>query len=447
MTQETKLRDVFISYAQADTLLAQRLAEEFRRKGLDTYYAPSNVRPGTSFVTSIDNGLRNTQVLILLLSPAALNSFWVHQEWTTQLVQMSRDRTRRLIPVLLRGVTNDQIPPLLGSFVHFDLREVVVEEAAGFRNTVDGLIQRIQGDVQTTTGIPFVIAAMTRTEAVELMSGVRQRPSGPLPLFGNDEQGIERERQRVQLLEMLATDFKINSLDTFYGQSREDWNPPFRTIRTGFAADWTPTFQEEHEPIRAAIEHAVARANQIDEANSKKSAAPLPDKLWAQFFSADFFSTDMQYQISTWTYLQTVGCMMIVDAVSLFHPDVLKTLSESAVAGSERISIVGMSPVPPEILRLNRFLETQVQAKLQLRFNSFNAELAPTSEFGISDARRLTRSLCALLPRVAAEVRGQIPSTTQQKRAQDTARDMNLTSNNVHRAWLDPTSQTSSDRR
>ena len=447
MTQETKLRDVFISYAQADSRLAERLAEEFSGKGLDAYYAPSNVRPGTSFLTSIDNGLRNTQVLVLLLSPDALKSFWVHQEWTAQLVQMSRDRTRRLIPVLLGNITNDQIPPLLGSFVHFDLRGVAVEEPAGFRNAVDGLIQRIKGDVQTTTGIPFVIAAMTQSEVLELMSGVRQKPSGPLPLFGNDEEGIERERQRVQLLEMLATDFKISSLEKFYGPSREDWNPLFRTIRTGFAADWTPTFQDEHEPIRAAIENAVARANQIDEANSKKNAVAPPDKLWAQFFSADFFSRDQQYRINTWEHLQKVGCMMIVDAVSLFHPDVLKMLSESGAGVSERISIVGMSPVPPEILPINRFLETQMQARLQLRFNRFNAELAPTSEFGISDARRLTRSLCALLPRVAAEVRGQIPSTTQQKRAQDTAREMNLASNNVHRAWLDPTSQTSSDRR
>lgn len=116
------LRDVFISYSTADEAIVLRMVEKLTEGGLSVWHAPADIQGGDQFIRQIEEGLEGSQVVVTFFLPSALDSFWVEAEWSARLVQMSRDRTRRLIPVLLRSVEEEQLPLLLQPLNHIDFR-------------------------------------------------------------------------------------------------------------------------------------------------------------------------------------------------------------------------------------------------------------------------------------------------------------------------------------
>jgi formylglycine-generating enzyme required for sulfatase activity len=104
---------VFISHAaKEDAQFAHRLADDLRRLGLPVWIAPESIRPGEGWVRAIERGLAESSHVVVVLTPAALESKWVEKETD---VAIARERQGRIqvIPLELEPC---RVPLLLSSY-------------------------------------------------------------------------------------------------------------------------------------------------------------------------------------------------------------------------------------------------------------------------------------------------------------------------------------------
>lgn len=89
----------FISHAHADKALCDPYADALARLGASHYYDRENPQIGHSLSLALQEELQKANVLIVMVSPASLNSFWVNEEIGMFMALMAKDRLRKLIPV------------------------------------------------------------------------------------------------------------------------------------------------------------------------------------------------------------------------------------------------------------------------------------------------------------------------------------------------------------
>ncbi len=91
------MRQIFISYAQPDETFAVRLASDLRQGGAQIWIDVQDAEPGRNWARSIERALAASQMMIVVLSPAALETAHVMVEWQAYL-----EAHRPVIPVLAR---------------------------------------------------------------------------------------------------------------------------------------------------------------------------------------------------------------------------------------------------------------------------------------------------------------------------------------------------------
>ena len=110
----------FISYSNLDRPVAERLADKLNSRGLDVWLDTLQILPGDSLVQKIfEEGLKDCQLFIVLLSPNSIKSEWVKQELDVALINKLK-RITRVIPVI---VDDCEIPVALRSIVWIDLKD------------------------------------------------------------------------------------------------------------------------------------------------------------------------------------------------------------------------------------------------------------------------------------------------------------------------------------
>jgi hypothetical protein len=97
--------DVFLSHNQADKARVRRLAERLKGAGLRVSLDEWVIQPGDIISLKVDEGLEQSRVLLLCLSPAALPSDWVALERSTPIHRDPANAGRRFIPLLLADCT------------------------------------------------------------------------------------------------------------------------------------------------------------------------------------------------------------------------------------------------------------------------------------------------------------------------------------------------------
>lgn len=100
----------FMSHAHLDNTLTDPLAEALSTRGVPLYYDRANPQTGHFLGDALAEELERSQALIVMVSPAMLNSFWVRLEISTFLGLMASDPARKLIPV---RVAPCQLPAVL----------------------------------------------------------------------------------------------------------------------------------------------------------------------------------------------------------------------------------------------------------------------------------------------------------------------------------------------
>jgi formylglycine-generating enzyme required for sulfatase activity len=89
-------QQIFVSYANPDTEIAHRLAEQLRRNGHRVWIAPESILPGEKWVAAISRGLDSSGVFLLVLSPHAVASRWVNDETNAAIASANRGELRFL---------------------------------------------------------------------------------------------------------------------------------------------------------------------------------------------------------------------------------------------------------------------------------------------------------------------------------------------------------------
>lgn len=106
---------VFLSHANEDReRFVVGFAERLRAKGIDVWLDKWEIAPGDSLVDKIfEEGLKNADALIVVLSLKSVNKRWVREELNTAIVKRIESNTR-IIPVVIE---NCDIPEALKATV------------------------------------------------------------------------------------------------------------------------------------------------------------------------------------------------------------------------------------------------------------------------------------------------------------------------------------------
>ncbi len=92
---------LFISYSTKDQEFANRLHADLQAKGVRCWFAPHDMRSGKKVHEQIDEAIRMHDKLLLILSPASMDSEWVKTEISKARKREVRDGKRVLFPIRL----------------------------------------------------------------------------------------------------------------------------------------------------------------------------------------------------------------------------------------------------------------------------------------------------------------------------------------------------------
>jgi len=142
--------DVFISYASEDVEQARWVRSELDRRGWRCFVSEDDLslQVGSSeWSESIDRMLDEAPILVLLVSPQALDSQWVTYEWRSVHNSILSGQPGMLIPICVRGPAPDQLPRALRRYQCVDCRDIErrgtqIEKAVGLAR---GYLERVGG--------------------------------------------------------------------------------------------------------------------------------------------------------------------------------------------------------------------------------------------------------------------------------------------------------------
>ena len=112
--------DVFLSHNSKDKPRVRRLAERLKQAGLRVWFDEWTSEPGDIIALKVDEGLEQSRVLLLCISPNALASGWVALERSTAIHRDPANAGRRFIPLLLADC---ELPDTLRRYKYVDFRE------------------------------------------------------------------------------------------------------------------------------------------------------------------------------------------------------------------------------------------------------------------------------------------------------------------------------------
>lgn len=110
---------VFISHSSADKALVDRLAADLAKHGIPVWYDKLDLGIGDSIPGRIDEGIASAKYLLIVLSPAALESRWVREELNAAVAKQIALGGTFILPVLYKDCA---VPPLLAHRRFADFR-------------------------------------------------------------------------------------------------------------------------------------------------------------------------------------------------------------------------------------------------------------------------------------------------------------------------------------
>lgn len=91
------MAQVFISYSRKDLAFVQRMVEDLKKANLDVWYDLSGLEGGSRWRTEIQNAIKNSQYMIVVLSPNSVESEWVEREFL-----FASNLKRKIIPLMYK---------------------------------------------------------------------------------------------------------------------------------------------------------------------------------------------------------------------------------------------------------------------------------------------------------------------------------------------------------
>ena len=108
---EKQRYDVFLSYSFKDKPWVSEFASALRDAGVKTWFDVSELAPGERWQDKVQEALRDSSTLIIILSPNSVESPWTFFELGAALADK-----KRIIPVVTEDVDLMRIASLLRQF-------------------------------------------------------------------------------------------------------------------------------------------------------------------------------------------------------------------------------------------------------------------------------------------------------------------------------------------
>lgn len=122
--------DIFLSYNKRDQPAVRELAEALRARGWTIWLDESNLIPGQSWIEALEIVIKTARCAAVLVGKGGL-SLWQKREVGACLVESDR-RGLSVIPVLLPGADESDVPLFLKELHRVDLRDGLTEEGLGW---------------------------------------------------------------------------------------------------------------------------------------------------------------------------------------------------------------------------------------------------------------------------------------------------------------------------
>jgi len=189
---------VFISYASEDKeRFVLDFAQKLNSKGINIWVGFWKIYPGDSLVDKIfEEGIRNAQTVILILSKYSIDKPWVREELNASVVKRIKEKIK-LIPVV---IDDCQVPESLQSIAWEKIKNL-----ENYEEEVDRIVMSIYGhrDKPPISRPP----TYSQTE-IDLLSGLTKVDSLVLKL--SCEKAIENSHRHVNTESILE---QVSSLD------------------------------------------------------------------------------------------------------------------------------------------------------------------------------------------------------------------------------------------
>jgi hypothetical protein len=169
--------DLFISYSREDEDMMKRISDDLRAEGL-VCWTDEGIKPGSpSWKIDIENAIRASDALVVLLSPTAAQSRWVRAE-----IDFAEALDKPMYPVLLSGDETNAVPFGFTTYQWVDMRQ---------QNAYDSGIELLLKAVRRYAGSDRVVlvadknpTAKTTTPDAASPTPVSSRQFSPLLVGG-----------------------------------------------------------------------------------------------------------------------------------------------------------------------------------------------------------------------------------------------------------------------
>jgi hypothetical protein len=111
MMNEKEHYDVFLSYSRGDEAWVREFATTLSNSGITNWFDINEIPPGEKWQEKIEQALRESNTLVVVLSPQSVRSPWTFFELGAAVADK-----KKIIPVMAQDVAIDQIPLLVRNF-------------------------------------------------------------------------------------------------------------------------------------------------------------------------------------------------------------------------------------------------------------------------------------------------------------------------------------------
>jgi len=156
-------RPVFLCHTSSDKAIVRKIARALEDFGISIWFDEWEIKAGQSIPRKVSGGLKQSGILLVFLSPAALASEWVQRELNAALMQQLSSQRITVIPVKLKKCT---VPDIL-----CDIKWISLIEADSYERGLRMLLEAIVPEeevVQLLDRIPDI------AEELRLSVGVRK---------------------------------------------------------------------------------------------------------------------------------------------------------------------------------------------------------------------------------------------------------------------------------
>lgn len=175
--------------------------------------------------------------------------------------------------------------------------------------------------LQKRVKIPVLIVAMKQDQAIALSDET---------VFNNS--GSNDKLNNFQQFHIALKHHQLGDFQFYYGDKHEKWKPVYC-----------------NKTVEEIVEGLFFECN-------KQNRGTSESLIELDFVSSDFFCNDRQNRERVNRRLEQGG-VIIVDAISLFHPDLNEKLVKSGVSGNKNVAVLIVSPIDATTLPVNECIK------------------------------------------------------------------------------------------